>query len=60
MWSREQWAIVENELECHRLWKEIQARKKELQRLYEKWKVCNSKSVYHVDPGLDFTNVNDQ
>ena len=47
--------MIENELECHRLWTEIQSKKGELQILYNAWKACNQKSVYHnTDPLKDF------
>ena len=54
MFSTEQWAVVENELECQALWKTIRKRKHELKELYKKWAACNAKSVYHTDPVPEF------
>jgi len=50
MFSTSEWAVVENELECQALWKEIGEKKRELKALYKKWQSCHSKSVYHTDP----------
>ena len=54
MFSTEQWAVVENELQCQVLWKDIRKRKRELKELHKKWAACHAQSVYHTDPVPEF------
>ena len=54
IFTSDEWAVVENELACQVLWKEIQHKKRELKGLHRSWQTCHAKSVYHVDPIPEF------
>ena len=51
-YSPEQRAVISNELECHKLFKEIQVKKRELADLHKRWYDCHIKSAHHSDPGI--------